>query len=252
MKKLKSKLKAMAIYNSAVCNCHKDDEFTPLLNLVETGYMFTNRTKTTSERISYGIKLRQALNKFNKIFVPHMKEEEEIFQPLLQKYFSRVELADMKNIVIKLHMQRRKLFSNRENLTITINDMIVGSIVVKKPLKISSNFREKKSLSNGIDLSEVNNKMMALRKALEMAEELYYEYFSNSNPFLQNSNVFNNQVINSSNRISFSAPHPVWLGHRLASLWGRRCRAKHQWPNCCRWRFSGWGHSGKAQRVGWP
>jgi len=32
--------------------------------------------------------------------------------------------------------------------------------------------------SNNITF-EVNNKMMALRKALEMAEELYYEYFSN-------------------------------------------------------------------------
>lgn len=117
MKKLKSKLNAMAIYNSAVCNCHKDDEFTPLLNLVETGYLFTNKTKTTSERISYGVRLRKALNKFTKIFVPHMKEEEEIFQPLLVKYFSLGELVEMKNIVIKLHIQRRKSCSPLNKLS---------------------------------------------------------------------------------------------------------------------------------------
>lgn len=108
MKKLKSKLKAMAIYNSAVCNCHKDDEFTPLFDLVEMGYLFLNKTKSTSEKISFGIKLRKALSQFTKRFVPHMKEEEEVFQPLLKEHFSEQELYEMKNVVIKLHMQQRK------------------------------------------------------------------------------------------------------------------------------------------------
>lgn len=69
----------MAIYNSAVCNCHKDDEFTPLLNLVELGYLYINKTKSTSERISFGVKLRKALNQFTQRFVPHMREEEEVY-----------------------------------------------------------------------------------------------------------------------------------------------------------------------------
>jgi F-box/leucine-rich repeat protein 5 len=98
----------MAIYNSAVCNCHSNDEFTPLMNLVEKGYMFMNKAIATSERITFGIRLRRALNKFTKTFVPHMKEEEEVFQPLLCKYFTQEELAEMKMIVIKLHLQRRK------------------------------------------------------------------------------------------------------------------------------------------------
>jgi F-box/leucine-rich repeat protein 5 len=68
----------MAIYNSAVCNCHKDDEFTPLFDLVNRGYLFVNKTKSISERISFGVKLRKALNEFTKRFVPHMKEEEEV------------------------------------------------------------------------------------------------------------------------------------------------------------------------------
>jgi F-box/leucine-rich repeat protein 5 len=108
MDKLKTKLKAMAVYNSAVCNCHKDDEFTPLFDLVETGYLCINKDKPTSERISFGVRLRKALAHFTTRFVPHMKEEEEVFQPLLQEYFTQQELADLKLLVIKLHMQQRK------------------------------------------------------------------------------------------------------------------------------------------------
>lgn len=108
MTKLKSKLKALAIHNSAVCNCHTKDEFTPLLDLVDTGYLHVNKTKTTSERISFGVKLRKEINQFTRRFVPHMEEEEEIFQPLLMKYFSEQELVEMKIIVIKSHMQQRK------------------------------------------------------------------------------------------------------------------------------------------------
>ncbi|RNA08313.1 F-box LRR-repeat 5-like [Brachionus plicatilis] len=108
MIKLKTKLTAMAIYNSAVCNCHKDDEFSPLINLVEAGYMYLNKTKSISEKISFGLRLRKALNKFFKKFLPHMKEEEEVFQPLLFEHFTEEELHEMKNIVIKLHMQQRK------------------------------------------------------------------------------------------------------------------------------------------------
>jgi F-box/leucine-rich repeat protein 5 len=137
MKQLKLKLKAMEIYNSAVCNCHKDDEFTPLMKLVETGYLFINKSKTTSERINYGITLRKALNKFTNIFIPHMKEEEEIFQPLLLKYFSLGELSEMKNIVIKLHIQQRKRFVGTK-LENNKNVLIKTTIsAIEKPLHLS-------------------------------------------------------------------------------------------------------------------
>lgn len=98
----------MAIHNSAVCNCHKDDEFSPLINLVEAGYTYLNKTKSISEKISFGVRLRKALSLFIKKFIPHMKEEEEVFQPLLFEHFTEEELHEMKNIVIKLHMQQRK------------------------------------------------------------------------------------------------------------------------------------------------
>lgn len=104
----------MAVYNSAVCNCHKDDEFTPLFSLVEMGYTFINKNKPKSERISFGIRLRKALNQFTNRFVPHMKEEEEVFQPLLMEYFTQEELADLKTLVIKLHIQQRKTNLNEQ------------------------------------------------------------------------------------------------------------------------------------------
>lgn len=100
--------KSMAIYNSAVCNCHKEDEFTPLMNLVEMGYLYLDKTKKKTEQISFGFKLRKELEKFKKKFVPHMKEEEEQFQPLLFKHFTIDELKEMKNTVIKLHLQKQK------------------------------------------------------------------------------------------------------------------------------------------------
>lgn len=133
MKKLKSKLKSMSIHNSAVCNCHTEDEFTPLFNLVDLGYLHVNKTKTPSQKINFGIKLREAINQFAKNFVPHMKEEEDVFQPLLMKYFDEKELIEMKILVLKSHLKQRKAqgasfeSSNNTNSdstsTSSINDM---------------------------------------------------------------------------------------------------------------------------------
>jgi F-box/leucine-rich repeat protein 5 len=116
MKKLKSKLSSLAIHNSAVCNCHTEDEFTPLLDLVDIGYMHVNKAKTTSEKINFGVKLRKALNQFTKRFVPHMEEEEEVFQPLLMQHFTIDELVEMKILVIKSHMQQRKTSSKSSDV----------------------------------------------------------------------------------------------------------------------------------------
>jgi hypothetical protein len=42
------------------------------------GYLHVDKTKTTSERLHFGVKFRKALNEFTKKFLPHMKEEEEV------------------------------------------------------------------------------------------------------------------------------------------------------------------------------
>lgn len=114
----------MKIHNSAVCNCHSDDQFSPLLSIVDSGYFYLNKQKSPSDKLNYGHKLRKALKEFVKGFLPHMKEEEEVFQPLLMQYFTEKELMEMKIIVIKSHMQQRKLNLNlsgddpKTNLTI--------------------------------------------------------------------------------------------------------------------------------------
>jgi hypothetical protein len=71
----------MQVHNSAVCNCHKDDQFSPLIDLVDSGYIYINSHKTTSDKLNYGVKLRKALKEFAKEFLPHMNEEEEVRMP---------------------------------------------------------------------------------------------------------------------------------------------------------------------------
>ena len=79
MKKLKNKLRSLSIQNTAVCNCHKDNQLTDMLSLLEDGYKCTK--KSESDRKNYGIKLRHALEDFTKTFLPHMAEEEEVLCP---------------------------------------------------------------------------------------------------------------------------------------------------------------------------
>lgn len=76
MRKLKEKLRALSITNTAVCNCHKDNKLTEMMSLFRDGYRCTG--KTVADRVNYGLKLRQALEQFTDQFIPHMKEEEEV------------------------------------------------------------------------------------------------------------------------------------------------------------------------------
>lgn len=80
--------------------------------MVDIGYLHINKNKTTSERISFGVRFRKTLDQFTERFLPHMKQEEEEFQPLLAKYFTENELVEMKNIVIKSHFQKRREHSS--------------------------------------------------------------------------------------------------------------------------------------------
>lgn len=103
MKKLKNKLKQLSIRNSAVCNCHKDSHLTEILHLVEDGYT----KKTVQDRVNYGLQLRKKLEDFTEDFLPHMQQEEEVFQPLLLQYFTHKELCELRKTVIQLHLQKK-------------------------------------------------------------------------------------------------------------------------------------------------
>ena len=78
MKKLKKKLKESSPteHSEVVCNCHKIDRFTPLINLFRDGFAFIRRGN--ADRLSYGVKLHKAMVHFYQDFVPHMHEEENV------------------------------------------------------------------------------------------------------------------------------------------------------------------------------
>ncbi|KAK6174979.1 hypothetical protein SNE40_013526 [Patella caerulea] len=100
--KLRQKLRSLSIRNSAVCNCHSDNRLTEMLELVEDGFDWTWRPQ--ADRMHYGFKLRRALEDFTQTFIPHMEEEEAVFQPMLIEYFSYDELKAIKAEVIHQHL----------------------------------------------------------------------------------------------------------------------------------------------------
>ena len=84
-----------------------------ILNLLRDGYTCTS--KPISEQISFGSQLQKAVSDFTQHFIPHMQEEEEIFQPLLMKYFAHEELLLLKEQVIQQHeIWKDKLMAQKE------------------------------------------------------------------------------------------------------------------------------------------
>lgn len=63
----------------------------------------------------FGSQLQKVVTEFTEQFIPHMKEEEEIFQPLLMKYFAYEELRLLKEQVIQQHeIWKEKLLAQKE------------------------------------------------------------------------------------------------------------------------------------------
>ncbi|ELT98513.1 hypothetical protein CAPTEDRAFT_207606 [Capitella teleta] len=104
MRRLKAKLKRLSIQDSAVCNCHKDNVLLDMLGFIKDGF----QKKTEQDRINYGRRLKELLESFTHSFLPHMKEEEEVFQPLLLQHFSYEELCELKQNVINQHIMRKR------------------------------------------------------------------------------------------------------------------------------------------------
>ncbi|XP_023230434.1 F-box/LRR-repeat protein 5-like [Centruroides sculpturatus] len=103
MRKLKGRLMSLSVQDATVCNCHSDNRLSDILDLVQDGYSCS--VKTVAECINYGIKLQHAVEEFTDLFLPHMREEEEVFQPMLIKYFEYEELKILKEQVIKEHVK---------------------------------------------------------------------------------------------------------------------------------------------------
>lgn len=85
-----------------------------ILKLIRQGYTCTSRT--VSERVDFGFQLQKAVFEFTEKFIPHMKEEEEVFQPLLMKYFEYEELKKLKELVIEQHeLWKQRLLAEKAN-----------------------------------------------------------------------------------------------------------------------------------------
>ncbi|KAK1897316.1 F-box/LRR-repeat protein 5 [Dissostichus eleginoides] len=88
-----------------VYNVHSDNKLSEMLSLFEKGL---HNVKSEYEQLNYGRQLKEKLEAFTQDFLPHMKEEEEVFQPMLMQYFSYEELKDLKKQVIAQHCSRHR------------------------------------------------------------------------------------------------------------------------------------------------
>ncbi|XP_041035589.1 F-box/LRR-repeat protein 5 isoform X2 [Carcharodon carcharias] len=100
MDELQHRLRALSVCNSSVSNVHSDNKLSDMLSLFEKGL---KNFKNEYEQLNYSRQLKERLDAFTKDFIPHMKEEEEVFQPLLMEYFTYEELKDIKVKVIAQH-----------------------------------------------------------------------------------------------------------------------------------------------------
>ncbi|XP_068599473.1 F-box/LRR-repeat protein 5 [Brachionichthys hirsutus] len=86
-------------------NVHADNKLSEMLSLFEKGL---HSVKSEYEQLNYAQQLKERLEAFTQDFLPHMKEEEEVFQPMLMQYFSYEELKDIKKQVIAQHCSQQQ------------------------------------------------------------------------------------------------------------------------------------------------
>ncbi|XP_037554277.1 F-box/LRR-repeat protein 5 [Nematolebias whitei] len=87
-------------------NVHSDNKLSEMLTLFEKGLQ---SVKSEYEQLNYAQQLKERLEAFTQDFLPHMKEEEEVFQPMLMEYFTYEELKDIKKQVIAQHCSQQHL-----------------------------------------------------------------------------------------------------------------------------------------------
>uniref|UniRef100_A0A452HQI4 F-box/LRR-repeat protein 5 n=1 Tax=Gopherus agassizii TaxID=38772 RepID=A0A452HQI4_9SAUR len=88
-----------------VYNVHSDNKLSEMLSLFEKGL---KSVKNEYEQLNYAKQLKERLEAFTRDFLPHMKEEEEVFQPMLMEYFTYEELKDIKKKVIDQHCSQKE------------------------------------------------------------------------------------------------------------------------------------------------
>ncbi|XP_065179023.1 F-box/LRR-repeat protein 5-like [Sycon ciliatum] len=83
---------------------HGDDRLTSVIHVISNVQDVTGRaTCNRVVRLRQGQRLCEVLDEFTVDFVPHMAEEEQVFQPLLMRHFTALELIHLRDKVIQLH-----------------------------------------------------------------------------------------------------------------------------------------------------
>ncbi|XP_069488035.1 F-box/LRR-repeat protein 5 [Ambystoma mexicanum] len=96
-------------------NVHSDNKLSEMLSLFEKGL---RNVKNEYEQLNYAKQLKERLEAFTRDFLPHMKEEEEVFQPMLMEYFTYDELKDIKKKVIAQHCSSKDTAELAKNLSL--------------------------------------------------------------------------------------------------------------------------------------
>ncbi|KAJ8278294.1 hypothetical protein GJAV_G00086060 [Gymnothorax javanicus] len=86
--------------SNTVYNVHSDNKLSDMLSLFHKGL---RNVKSECEQLNYARQLKERLEAFTQDFLPHMKEEEEVFQPMLMEYFTYEELKAIKKTVMAQH-----------------------------------------------------------------------------------------------------------------------------------------------------
>eukprot|EP00731_Ephydatia_muelleri_P001250 Em0001g1250a len=81
---------------------HSDNRLSLLVSLVHDG--LSREEPSEGDRVAFGKRLKDAIADFTTDFIPHMKEEEEVFLPLLVTHFSEGELRELTQTVNHLHI----------------------------------------------------------------------------------------------------------------------------------------------------
>jgi F-box/leucine-rich repeat protein 5 len=80
---------------------HGDDRLEELMKRIED--VRARGTWSLSSRIEFLVSMREDIQNFIRDLLPHLVEEEEVYQPLLLEHFSREELQDLREVVLELH-----------------------------------------------------------------------------------------------------------------------------------------------------
>ncbi|XP_788308.2 F-box/LRR-repeat protein 5 [Strongylocentrotus purpuratus] len=108
MWRLKNRLQFLKVEIAAVSEVHSDNKLSEMVQLVEDACCQADKCTCPKQAAQIGHNLILALRNFTEDFLPHMQEEEEIFQPLLMEYFSYNELKEIKSNVIEKHQKLTK------------------------------------------------------------------------------------------------------------------------------------------------